>query len=188
MRLHSWKEFQNRQGAYGGLDKAKEGNEIVKVFIDGTPIDNIKIYSHAQASAVKFLFEHQYSIRDILLRALLADFPNMKEVYEEQMPTITDIEQYKDLVGLSIVHVLNSEKDDFAYIGFELGCTWDEEHGVGVMMHKDRVISVGQADESFEIWTTYKDNGTYEQERMRWDEENGLKNSPAKSWWKFWDN
>lgn len=34
-------------------------------------------------------------------------------------------------------------------MGFELDCNWDEEHGLGVLMHKNRVVKVGQADVSF---------------------------------------
>jgi hypothetical protein len=189
LTLDSWKEFQSRQGDYGAMDKNEKSNGTVKVFINGTPVDYVKIYSPEQANAIQFLIDNQYSVRDNLLRGLLADFPNMKEIYEEYMPDISDIEQYKDIIGLSTIHVMNSEKDEFAYLGFEIGCTWDEEHGVGVMMYKDRVVSVGQADESFNTWTTYKDNGTYEQETKKWNEQNvHLETKQTKKWWKFWDN
>jgi len=46
-----------------------------------------------------------------------------------------------------------------AYIGFELGCTWDEEHGAGVMTYKERVVEIGQAGTSFSSWAAYNDNG-----------------------------
>jgi hypothetical protein len=84
----------------------------------------------------------------------------MKAVYGNDLLDINNAENFKDLLGLSIVHVMPSDKDDFAYLGFEFGCTWDEEHGLGVMTHKDRVITIGQADKSFDIWPTYADNGT----------------------------
>lgn len=52
--------------------------------------------------------------------------------------------------------VLSVEKDGEAYIGFEFGCPWDREHGLGVMTHAGRVVEVGQADTSFnwprEVW------------------------------------
>jgi hypothetical protein len=190
LTLDSWREFQSRQGNYGSMDKEGKSNGTVKAFINGTPVDYVKIYSEAQANSIKFLIDHQDKVRDNLLLGLLANFPNMKEIYEDYIPDILSIEQYKPLIGLSTVHVMSSEKDDYAYIGFELGCTWDEEHGVGVMMHKDRVVSVGQADESFNTWTTYKDNGTEEQQTKRWNEQHAhLKgDSKTKPWWKFWSN
>ena len=44
-----------------------------------------------------------------------------------------------------------------AYIGFELGCVWDEEHGLGVMTHRDRVVDVGGADTAFTEWIAEND-------------------------------
>jgi hypothetical protein len=61
------------------------------------------------------------------------------------------------LIGLSSVHVLSVAKDGIAYIGFEFGCTWDGEHGLGVMTHRDRVIEVGGADTSFLAWIAEQD-------------------------------
>ena len=65
-----------------------------------------------------------------------------------------------------------SDKDNFAYIGFEFGCEWDEEHGLGVMMHKDSVVVIGQADTSFDSWVTFNDNGTTDRETEKWNAEN----------------
>jgi hypothetical protein len=52
-------------------------------------------------------------------------------------------------MGLSTVHILNDGKDGLAYVGFELGCTWEEEHGLGVMSLGDRIIEVGSAEDAF---------------------------------------
>jgi len=52
------------------------------------------------------------------------------------------------------------DKDNFAYTGFELGCDWDEEHGIGVMMHKKRVVVIGQVYISFNPWVTTEDQKT----------------------------
>jgi hypothetical protein len=51
-------------------------------------------------------------------------------------------------------------KAGHAYVGLELGCTWDEEHGAGVLLHKGRVVEVGQADTSFDDHAAVKDGGT----------------------------
>jgi hypothetical protein len=72
-----------------------------------------------------------------LLRGLHDIFPAWREVYEEYLPDVSTIDQFKDLIGISYLHVLSAEKDGYAYIGFELGCTWDDEHGAGVLMHKE---------------------------------------------------
>ena len=50
-------------------------------------------------------------------------------------------------------------KDGFAYIGLELGCTWDEEHGAGVLLHCGRIVDIGQADMSFNSHAAIADGG-----------------------------
>ena len=59
--------------------------------------------------------------------------------------------------GLSNVHVLRVARDGIAYVGFEFGCAWEEEHGLGVMMHRDRVVAAGGADVSFLEWIAEED-------------------------------
>jgi hypothetical protein len=34
----------------------------------------------------------------------------------------------------------------------EFGCTWDKEHGLGVMTHQTLVIEIGGADTAFLEW------------------------------------
>ncbi|MFX3636230.1 MAG: hypothetical protein ACE3L7_29590 [Candidatus Pristimantibacillus sp.] len=43
------------------------------------------------------------------------------------------------------------------YIGYELSCTWDEEHAFGAMMHQDRVIAIGGADTAILHWIAQDD-------------------------------
>jgi hypothetical protein len=82
------------------------------------------------------------------------------------------------------VHILPVERDGLGYIGFELGCSWDEEHGVGVMLHGGRIIDIGSADTAFLSWIAERDK-------------NGVpKDSPpikainkivtVKKWWQIW--
>jgi hypothetical protein len=73
------------------------------------------------------------------------------------MPDVNDVSQFKSLIGLSTVHLMNVSKDGTAYIGYEFGCSWDDEHGLGFMTHKDRVIKIGGADTSFLTWVAKED-------------------------------
>ena len=73
------------------------------------------------------------------------------------MPDVENIEQFKDLIGLSQIHLLNVSKDNVAYVGYEFGCNWDDEHGLGFMTHKDRIIDFGGADTSFMAWVAEED-------------------------------
>ena len=116
---------------------------------------------------------------------------SLKEISDDLIPEIDNIEDFKNFIGLANIHIMTSDKDDFAYIGFELGCNWDEEHGVGIMMHKDRVVAIGQAETSFDSWVTFDDNGTSEIETQKWNKANAKLQSEEqknkkKQWWKFW--
>lgn len=43
------------------------------------------------------------------------------------------------------------------YIGYEFGCEWEEEHGLGVLMHGTKVIEVGFAETAHTLWIAGKD-------------------------------
>jgi len=62
-------------------------------------------------------------------------------------------------MGLVAIHVLGVAKGGVAYVGLELGCDWDEEHGAGLMLHKARIVKVGGADTSFLEWIAERDGG-----------------------------
>jgi hypothetical protein len=117
-----------------------------------------------QAAAFQFLVDHDGSVHASVLGALFESYPDMNDSYgyddeeaDELMPAINAPDQLKSLIGLSTVHVLPVSRDGVAYIGFEFGCTWDSEHGLGVMTHKDRVVKVGGADTSFLEWIAEED-------------------------------
>jgi Domain of unknown function (DUF6985) len=73
------------------------------------------------------------------------------------LPDISEPSELRPLIGLSNVHVLSVVRDGAAYIGFEFGCVWDDEHGAGVMTHLGRVVATGQAAVSFMAWIAKQD-------------------------------
>jgi len=56
------------------------------------------------------------------------------------------------MIGPSWLHLIDEEKDGMAYLGLELGCTWDGEHALGLMLHGNRILKIGGADISFDFW------------------------------------
>jgi hypothetical protein len=73
------------------------------------------------------------------------------------MPDITTGEDLRPLIGLHSVNVHPLKKNGMPYLGFEFGCTWDEEHGLGVLTHGTRVVEVGGADTAILLWLAEKD-------------------------------
>lgn len=165
--LTAWKGFQSRQGFYGSKDSNETSNGLIKVFITGRQVDYVKTTTQEQINSLNFLQDNSEKIRDEILNALYRALPEIREIYEDLVPEIKSISDLKNFIGLSIIHIMESDKDGFAYIGYELGCDWDDEHGIGVMTDKDRVIEIGQADTSFNSSITYKDNDTEAEQEAR---------------------
>lgn len=192
LSLGFWKDFQSRQVVCGSQETNSTSDGFVKVRVEGKQIESVKTTTLAQVNAIEFLINHSDKIRDALLTGLLDELANLKEVDDDLTPDISGIEDMKKVIRLSYLHVMSSDKDDFAYVGFELDCKWDEEHGIGVIMHKDRIVKIGQAEITHDSWATYVDNGTIEFQTAKWNEETAklqetsqIANKKTK-WWKFW--
>lgn len=76
------------------------------------------------------------------------------------MPDISSIEDLKSLIGLYAVNVHQIDKGSLPYIGLEFGCAWDEEHGLGVLMHGTRPVEVGASDTALLLWIAKQDAGS----------------------------
>ncbi len=192
LSLNFWKDFRSRQVFCGSKETNSISEGFVKVRIEGKQVDSVKTTTLAQVNAIDFLINHSDKIRDALLTGLLNELSNLKEGYDNLTPDISGIEDIKKVIGLSYLHVMSSDKDDFAYVGFELDCEWDEEHGIGVIMHKDRIVTIGQAEITYDSWATYVDNGTIEFETTKWNEATAKLQETSQiakrktTWWKFW--
>jgi hypothetical protein len=160
--LESWKGFQSRQGDYGSNDGNQESAGRVKIQIGSDMEDDNPTITGDHVNAYNYLTQNQEQIKTAILQGLLKEYKNLQELYgyaedDELMPEIDNVSQFKNLIGLSTVHILNVNKDDIAYVGYQFGCTWDDEHGLGFMTHKDRIIEVGGADISFMTWVAKRD-------------------------------
>jgi hypothetical protein len=117
-------------------------------------------------AAYAFLKANEAAVAAAVLKGIFEQYPRLRENYgydkaeaEEYMPEIGSPADLRNLIGLGNVHVLPVVKDGMAYVGFEFGCTWDEEHGLGVMTYGTRVLSVGDASDSFEPHAAEDDGG-----------------------------
>ncbi len=150
--LASWAGFQSRQGAYAGRDRSGPSDGHVQLSVgvregaDGAECGEPSPPTPAQVAAYEFLQAHEVEVAAAVLAAVRVEYP----AGEHGMPWLDSAEELRAFVGLAIVHVLPVERDGVAYLGFELGCAWDEEHGVGVLVHRGEVVEVGDADTSFD--------------------------------------
>lgn len=166
--LPSWAGFQNRGGAYGsrGARKPSDGTARVRVAVEDDEARTPP--AAAQVAAMRHLLDNEAAVASALLQAVFARYPEEKEDYadasdlskkqlDKLLPDLSEPGGLRSVMGLSTVHVLYVKKGAAAYIGFEFGCAWEEEHGAGVMTHLGRIVKVGQADTSFLEWVAEDD-------------------------------
>jgi hypothetical protein len=168
--LPAWAGTQSRQGAYTSRSDGKPSDGTVSLEVPrlgDTDDANPRPPAPEFVAAYQHFKENGQTIKETVLAALLVQYvplrarwlENDPDLTDEDLPVIDSIDQMKDHVGLGIVHLLPVAKHGMAYIGLELGCTWDEEHGAGVLLHGSRVVAVGAGDEAFNEHPCLVDGG-----------------------------
>ncbi len=193
--LDAWEGSQSRAGSYSSKDTDKPSSGRVKVHVEAVWNAPHWIITEEQLNALRYLKQHDAMIRDSIFCALFDDLPNLRETYADDIPDLLSPHDLFPYIGLGTVHVMDVHKDGFAYLGFELGCTWDEEHGAGVMTYRDRVLELGQVDASFVTHAAEEDGGiVYAQpeppvkstpDRMEIGKSKTELTAIEKPWWKF---
>jgi hypothetical protein len=159
MKIQAWAEFQSTT-----VNSTETSEGTCRLSTGGDMVVNEPKIEDFHLNAFNYLIENQKTIKDSILNYLLNQYPNLQEQYgyeddekSEYMPEVKSKEQFKQLIEMSNVHLMNVEKEGYAYVGYEFGCKWDDEHGIGFMTHKDRIIDFGGADTSFLTWIAERD-------------------------------
>ena len=160
----SWKGFQSRMGAYGSKDSSKTSDGKVKLVFapEGRGTEPI---ATDETVLIEWFLENEPKVSKSLLTSLLQAYPALQKQYgyseqekREFMPNVADTNDFKKLIGLHTVFIHPLDKfDGIPYVGFEFGCTWDPEHGLGILMHGERMVEVGGADTAFLRWIAEQD-------------------------------
>jgi hypothetical protein len=165
-RFPEWDGFRNRAEMFPPDDPEAEPPRMVAVNVVPADANVPTPPSAEQIAAYAHLKTAGPAVAAAVLTALLAEYPSWRDSYgyddeeaEELMPEVTRPEDFRPLIGLIKVHVLNVAKDGVAYVGLQFDCAWDEEHGLGAMTHRGRVVKLGGADTSFLEWVAKQDGG-----------------------------
>lgn len=166
VRLASWAGFQSRRGPYGSRDRraASRGEARLSVHVPLAPDGTPALPDAAQRRAFAYLAQHEAAVAAAIHRRLLKVYPSEREAaidaddeLEEVLPVVKDVAGLRAVVGINTVHVLPVSSKQHAYVGFECGCEWEEEHGWGAMTHRARVVADGHADHAFLAWVAERD-------------------------------
>jgi hypothetical protein len=125
--LPSWAGFAS--------DGVRPSNGEVMVSVGGDDPD--AEIGPAQKAAFAYLVRHASRIQKSVLDAIA----------KAHRTELRDLE-IASAVELVAIHVRGEAKKGMAIVGYELRCAWDNEHGLGVRVHGDHVLSIGAADEA----------------------------------------
>jgi hypothetical protein len=62
------------------------------------------------------------------------------------VPPVQSPDDLRRLIRLDSLFVLDMSRDDLPLIGLCFACSWDIEHGLGVLIHGTRLVEVGEND------------------------------------------
>ncbi|MDR2237872.1 MAG: hypothetical protein LBE92_17245 [Chryseobacterium sp.] len=117
-----------------------------------------------QQNGLEYLEKNQKKILENMMHELLKQYPGLQRTYgysEEDkpdfMPDISRIQGFAELLLPTCFYVTSVIQDGLPYIGFGFSCSWDSEHGLGIMTHRDRIIKTGGADTAFDTWSAEED-------------------------------
>jgi len=164
LNLAALSGFQSRNRVYTSIDTEKISNgDIVVEFEDD--LSEIPDPYQEQINALEYLINNQDKVIKSVVDKIKNELPEVIINYDLQedknYQTIND-ETIKKLIGFSSIYIHIPSKESVSYIDLVGGCNWDEEHGLNVLLHKNRVVSVGGIDGNSH-WKAIKDNGTYEE-------------------------
>lgn len=141
-----------------------ENEETLDYVILDEDSDEIEEHTTEHNNGIEYLQNNQTRILESILSELLSKYPELQEIYDypedekqDFMPDISIIKDFADLLSPSTFYITSVFKDDIPYIGYMFSCSWDQEHGLGVMTHKDKIIEIGGADTAFSTWSAEED-------------------------------
>lgn len=161
--LPAWTGFQVRNGPYGAISSDEKSSGIHKIVFAPEGRDGQEL-NDGERSLVQWVVDHEKAIHDEVIALLFKLYPAIQTTYLEAygedgndiLPDISELNEIKSIVGIVTIHVHQVSKNGIPYIGIELGCDWDEEHGAGILLHGSTPLEVGGADTAFLLWMARK--------------------------------
>lgn len=163
-RLPDWTGYQIRNGPYGAVSETGVSDGTVKLLFAPEGREDGPL-TEEEIRLVRWVVDNQAAVHDAMLHRLLEHYPGLRDEFldyfidedmaKQCLPEVKTPAELKALLGIVSINV-HQIQDAEPYIGVELGCTWDDEHGVGVLLHGARPLEVGGADTAILLWMAEK--------------------------------
>ncbi len=163
IHLPSFSGFQSRNGPYTSKDSEEPSSGEITLVIEDDLSDRPDPYPE-QIAAIEYIFNNQDRIIESVIIKTLKELPVIVSDYGlEKKIEVNNLnrENIKSLMGFSQIEIKIPSKDGISYFDLIGGGEWDEEHGLNILMHNDRVVTFSDIDGN-SGWDAIKDNGTYE--------------------------
>lgn len=115
-------------------------------------------FSDLQAQAWNYLLKHRQRVEVSLRRKLFAvHTKSLQQLIDEELPEASHLQKYwnkiekqvtwdapsaiDSLFKLVSIGLATSGLDECGFTSFEFQSGWDRDHGLGILMHKDRVLA-----------------------------------------------
>jgi hypothetical protein len=100
---------------------------------------------------LKYFNENQDQIQLKLMNVIREDYEETFKEYgeDEEIPAVENDSELKELLMPLRIYIHETVKDGYNYVGFGFDARWQEEHGIGVLMHKNRIVQHGGEDHAF---------------------------------------
>jgi hypothetical protein len=146
--LDSWSGFRA-----GEEDKISDG--LVELEVPRSDENDVKPGPPAAeyAAAYGHFKERLTEVQGAVLKGIFEMYAPLllkwRTTYPE-LPELRRVEELRDHVRLLHLQFHPWAMNACAYIGMSFRCSWDEEHGLGVILHKSRVVDVGTRNTAFD--------------------------------------
>ena len=123
-----------------------------------------------QINALEYLLQHSFELSDFISAYIF----NEREVLLEKGFQIEEINEPKKHYRFTTIYIDEDFRDDLSYIGMTGICSWDEEHGFGVVLFKKEIIDFGDWNCGYTMYSSNK------QEKFSLAENNLLTSLPER--------
>ena len=167
-KLQVWAGFEKQQGRYGSQSSPypSDGSVSITFAPEGRGTEPL---SSAESKLIDWFLENYVQQTTAILSGILTEYPAIRRSYldaygdegvSDLLPEISSIDDLRRLIRLHNINIHQVKKSDVPYIGYEFGCEWDDEHGLGVLMHANRIVEIGYADTAIHVWIAEEDAKT----------------------------
>ena len=154
-KFPAWSGYAKR-GSRPGLAKGAIRIVFAPEGRDAQPLTPTEI------GLVKWVVDNHASIQEAMLRRIHQEYPRLRaEALEDwvdpaeaeaELPEVAEPGGLKALLRPSTLYVHQIAKRGMPYVGVSMGCPWDDEHGLGILLHGTVPVKLGGSDTAFLLW------------------------------------